>query len=94
MGQTINIHPITRIEGHASIAIQLDDQGEVRESKVRICPSADSKNSSRENLPRSFPGLSTASAAYAPGSTTWHPTRRWTAVSESLRLRREESFGN
>lgn len=36
MGQTINIHPITRIEGHASIAIQLDDQGEVRESKVRI----------------------------------------------------------
>ncbi len=36
MGQTINIHPITRIEGHASIAIQLDDQGEVRESKVHI----------------------------------------------------------
>ena len=36
MGQIINIHPITRIEGHASIAIQLDDQGEVRESKVRI----------------------------------------------------------
>lgn len=36
MGQLINIHPITRIEGHASIAIQLDDQGEVRDSKVRI----------------------------------------------------------
>ena len=29
MTQTITISPITRIEGHASIAIQLDDNGNV-----------------------------------------------------------------
>ena len=36
MGQVINIQPITRIEGHASVAIQLDDRGEVVDSKVHI----------------------------------------------------------
>ncbi len=36
MGQVINIQPITRIEGHASIAIQLDDRGNVAESKVHV----------------------------------------------------------
>jgi len=34
MGKVINIQPITRIEGHASIHIQLDDQGFVQETKV------------------------------------------------------------
>ncbi|WP_299982962.1 Ni/Fe hydrogenase subunit alpha [Desulfobacula sp.] len=34
MGKVINIQPITRIEGHASIHIQLDDQGNVKETKV------------------------------------------------------------
>jgi F420-non-reducing hydrogenase large subunit len=34
--QTINISPITRIEGHASIAIQLDDTGNVADSKVHF----------------------------------------------------------
>jgi len=36
MSQVINIAPITRIEGHASIAIHLDDAGNVRDSKVHI----------------------------------------------------------
>ncbi len=36
MAQVINIAPITRIEGHASISIQLDDQGNVQDSKVHI----------------------------------------------------------
>ena len=36
MSQVINISPITRIEGHAAIAIQLDDQGNVRDSKVHF----------------------------------------------------------
>lgn len=36
MGQVINIQPITRIEGHASIAIELDEQGNVRDSKVHV----------------------------------------------------------
>jgi F420-non-reducing hydrogenase large subunit len=36
MGQLINIQPITRIEGHASIAIQLDDRGEVQDTKVHF----------------------------------------------------------
>ncbi|MCK8601287.1 Ni/Fe hydrogenase subunit alpha [Desulfoferrobacter suflitae] len=36
MSQTITIAPITRIEGHASIAIQLDDAGNVQDSKVHI----------------------------------------------------------
>lgn len=36
MSQVINIAPITRIEGHASIAIHLDDQGNVQESKVHF----------------------------------------------------------
>jgi F420-non-reducing hydrogenase large subunit len=36
MSQTINIQPVTRIEGHASISIDLDDSGNVRDSKVHI----------------------------------------------------------
>jgi len=36
MSKTINISPITRIEGHASIAIQLDDQGDVADAKVHV----------------------------------------------------------
>ncbi len=36
MAQTINISPITRIEGHASIAIQLDDSGNVDDTKVHF----------------------------------------------------------
>ena len=34
MGRIINIAPITRIEGHASIVINLDDNGNVEDSKV------------------------------------------------------------
>ncbi len=34
MGRIINIAPITRIEGHASIVIKLDDNGNVEDSKV------------------------------------------------------------
>ena len=36
MTQVINIQPITRIEGHASIGIQLDDSGNVEEAKVNF----------------------------------------------------------
>ncbi len=36
MGQVINIQPITRIEGHASIEIKLDDNGNVKDSKVHF----------------------------------------------------------
>jgi F420-non-reducing hydrogenase large subunit len=36
MSQVINISPLTRIEGHASIAIQLDDDGNVQDSKVHF----------------------------------------------------------
>jgi len=36
MAKVINIQPITRIEGHASVSIQLDDRGEVLDSKVRF----------------------------------------------------------
>lgn len=36
MAQTIQISPVTRIEGHAAIAIQLDDNGNVADSKVRF----------------------------------------------------------
>jgi F420-non-reducing hydrogenase large subunit len=36
MSQTITIQPITRIEGHASIGIQLDDQGDVADARVNI----------------------------------------------------------
>src|SRR5208337_1522832 len=32
MGQTITINPITRIEGHAKITLQVDEQGEVSEA--------------------------------------------------------------
>lgn len=34
MSTTIEIHPITRIEGHASIHIQLDDAGDVSDARV------------------------------------------------------------
>ena len=36
MGKTINIQPVTRIEGHAGIAIHLDDEGNVRETRLHI----------------------------------------------------------
>jgi F420-non-reducing hydrogenase large subunit len=36
MSQVINIQPITRIEGHASIGIQLDDSGNVADARVNI----------------------------------------------------------
>ncbi len=36
MAQVINIAPITRIEGHAQIAITLDDDGNVADSKVHF----------------------------------------------------------
>ncbi len=36
MSQVINIQPITRIEGHASIGIQLDDDGNVQDARVNI----------------------------------------------------------
>jgi F420-non-reducing hydrogenase large subunit len=36
MKKTINIQPITRIEGHARIAIQLDDQGNVSDSRLNV----------------------------------------------------------
>jgi F420-non-reducing hydrogenase large subunit len=36
MSQVINIQPITRIEGHASIRIELDDKGNVSETRMHI----------------------------------------------------------
>ncbi len=36
MTQVINIQPITRIEGHASIGIELDDGGNVRDARVNV----------------------------------------------------------
>ncbi len=36
MSRVINISPLTRIEGHASIAIKLDDDGNVQDSKVNF----------------------------------------------------------
>ena len=34
MGKVINIQPVTRIEGHAKVAITLDDAGNVADTKV------------------------------------------------------------
>ncbi len=36
MAQTITIDPVTRIEGHAKITIQLDDEGEVQDARFHI----------------------------------------------------------
>ena len=36
MGKLINIQPVTRIEGHASIAIELDDNGNVQDAKMHL----------------------------------------------------------
>jgi F420-non-reducing hydrogenase large subunit len=36
MGKRINIQPVTRIEGHASIAIELDDNGNVQDAKMHL----------------------------------------------------------
>ncbi len=36
MSRVINIQPITRIEGHASIGIELDDAGNVNQARVNI----------------------------------------------------------
>ena len=34
MGKVINIQPVTRIEGHAKVAITLDDAGQRRRHQV------------------------------------------------------------
>jgi NAD-reducing hydrogenase large subunit len=36
MAQTITIDPVTRIEGHAKITIQIDDSGEVQDARLHI----------------------------------------------------------
>lgn len=36
MGQTITIDPVTRIEGHAKITIQMDDQGQVADAQFHV----------------------------------------------------------
>ena len=36
MGQTINIQPITRIEGHARVTIELDDAGQVADARFHV----------------------------------------------------------
>lgn len=36
MGKVINIQPVTRIEGHARIAIELDDNGNVHDTKLHL----------------------------------------------------------
>ena len=36
MGKVINIQPITRIEGHAKVAIHLDDTGNVADTKLHV----------------------------------------------------------
>ena len=36
MAQTITIDPVTRIEGHAKITIQMDDSGEVQDARFHI----------------------------------------------------------
>ena len=36
MGKVINIQPVTRIEGHARIAIHLDDAGQVSDARVHV----------------------------------------------------------
>ena len=36
MGKTILIQPVTRIEGHAKVTIQLDDAGNVADSRVNV----------------------------------------------------------
>lgn len=36
MGKTIRLAPVSRIEGHAKITVQLDDQGNVADSRVNV----------------------------------------------------------
>ncbi len=36
MEKVITIQPVTRIEGHASIAIELDDNGNVHDAKMHL----------------------------------------------------------
>jgi len=48
MSKTIHIAPITRVEGHGSIAIHLDDAGNVKDTKVHYMSLRGFENSSRE----------------------------------------------
>src|SRR5512135_3017429 len=36
MGQTITIQPVSRIEGHAKVTIQLNDAGDVDDARVNV----------------------------------------------------------
>jgi NAD-reducing hydrogenase large subunit len=36
MSRTITIDPVTRIEGHSKITIQLDDRGEVVDARFHV----------------------------------------------------------
>jgi len=36
MGKTLTIQPVSRIEGHAKVTIQLDDSGNVSDTRVHV----------------------------------------------------------
>jgi F420-non-reducing hydrogenase large subunit len=76
---TIKISPITRIEGHASIGIRLDDNGNVADSKVHFQSIRGFEKFVEGKPAEEIPRIVTRIC----GIIIWHPTRRWTGASAS-----------
>ena len=67
MPQTITIDPVTRIEGHAKITIQLDDAGEVQDAHFHVTQVRGFENSTMSWLMGSL-GIAATVASFAiPG---------------------------
>ncbi len=65
------IDPVTRVEGHGKVTIELNEAGEVEDARFHIVEF--------RGFERFIQGrMSNASAASARSATTWPPARPWT----------------
>ncbi len=71
MGKTLNIAPVSRIEGHASVSIHLNDTGNVEDAKLHVLSLRGFEKFVVGRPVRKSRVLLIASAVFVPGSTIW-----------------------
>lgn len=68
MSQTITIEPVTRIEGHAKITIQLDDRGEVNDARFHVNEFRGFEKFCEGRLMWEMPGITSRICGICPAS--------------------------
>ena len=71
MEKVINIQPITRIEGHAKVAIHLDDTGNVADTYLHVQSFRGFEKFCVDGQLKRCRVLSVISAGSAPGRIIW-----------------------